>query len=490
MQKLTCEMCGGNDLVKQDGLYVCQHCGTKYSVEEAKRLFKNGTVEIDNSRKLDNLYVLARRAIDEKDFKSAQQYYEEILLEQPEKWEPVFHATYFKTLNNCETEDVIDSVQFMSNKLKTTFVLLENDIEGNQEEKARLIATDVKQLGHKLFEITSNSLYGDNYETPDQDTKKIYIERVRYIYSLLKDLVQFLDRYTESATIKIKFDIKKQGVRLLYILLSDVSGNDKEWVNRRIKEDCSEILAYDHDSDYEYILSSLSHKTESDKIEEKDATSVIDSKPKMKYGCLRILLGLFALLVVFTAFCGTGEKGSVETNKDTKTVASVPTMQVTVPSDDLQKFFMELNFDIKPSNVENLAKQYNLLFKKIGRGGGTTSKGTLNYKIGISEKAIDFSKDARGDNVHIEFDIGKNNSFMKAVYQKEGYYSDVILLKYGYYFELGQRNDTNKEKHGYYYYNADLGSKMNDKKYRPPYEKYDTAKEAFIRMLTYKKRKD
>ena len=28
------------------------------------------------------------------------------------------------------------------------------------------------------------------------------------------------------------------------------------------------------------------------------------------------------------------------------------------------------------------------------------------------------------------------------------------------------------------------------REYRPPYEKYDTAKEAFIRMLTYKKRKD
>ena len=35
MQKLTCEMCGGNDLVKQDGLYVCQHCGTKYSLEDS-----------------------------------------------------------------------------------------------------------------------------------------------------------------------------------------------------------------------------------------------------------------------------------------------------------------------------------------------------------------------------------------------------------------------------------------------------------------------
>jgi len=33
LQKLTCEMCGGNDIVKENGLYVCQHCGTKYSVE-------------------------------------------------------------------------------------------------------------------------------------------------------------------------------------------------------------------------------------------------------------------------------------------------------------------------------------------------------------------------------------------------------------------------------------------------------------------------
>ena len=29
---------------------------------------------------------------------------------------------------------------------------------------------------------------------------------------------------------------------------------------------------------------------------------------------------------------------------------------------------------------------------------------------------------------------------------------------------------------------------MNDKEYRPPYEKYDTAKEAFVRMLLIRKR--
>ncbi len=30
-------MCGSNDIVKKDGLYVCQFCGTKYSVEDAKK---------------------------------------------------------------------------------------------------------------------------------------------------------------------------------------------------------------------------------------------------------------------------------------------------------------------------------------------------------------------------------------------------------------------------------------------------------------------
>ena len=36
MNKLTCEMCGSNDLIKEGGCFVYQMCGTKYSVEEEK----------------------------------------------------------------------------------------------------------------------------------------------------------------------------------------------------------------------------------------------------------------------------------------------------------------------------------------------------------------------------------------------------------------------------------------------------------------------
>lgn len=35
---LTCELCGSTDLVKQDGVFVCQACGAKYSVEAAKEM--------------------------------------------------------------------------------------------------------------------------------------------------------------------------------------------------------------------------------------------------------------------------------------------------------------------------------------------------------------------------------------------------------------------------------------------------------------------
>lgn len=38
MKQLTCELCEGTDFVKQDGMFVCQNCGTKYTVEEAKKM--------------------------------------------------------------------------------------------------------------------------------------------------------------------------------------------------------------------------------------------------------------------------------------------------------------------------------------------------------------------------------------------------------------------------------------------------------------------
>lgn len=68
MKQLTCEMCGSTELVKQDGFFVCQTCGCKYSVEEAKKMMIEGTVEVtgsvkvDDTSKIENYFTMAENA--------------------------------------------------------------------------------------------------------------------------------------------------------------------------------------------------------------------------------------------------------------------------------------------------------------------------------------------------------------------------------------------------------------------------------------------
>ena len=96
LKALACEMCGCTDMIKQNGFFVCQSCGTKYSMEEAKKMMIAGTVNIagtvkvDMSERLQNLYTIARRAKDEENYENAAKYYELILQEDPQSWEASF----------------------------------------------------------------------------------------------------------------------------------------------------------------------------------------------------------------------------------------------------------------------------------------------------------------------------------------------------------------------------------------------------------------
>lgn len=41
MKKMICEICGSQSIRKENGVFVCQECGTEYSLEEAKNLLKD-----------------------------------------------------------------------------------------------------------------------------------------------------------------------------------------------------------------------------------------------------------------------------------------------------------------------------------------------------------------------------------------------------------------------------------------------------------------
>ena len=78
MKQLTCEMCGSTDLIKDGGVFVCQTCGCKYSVEEAKKMMVEGTVEIQgsvqvqNTAQLESLLKLAHSSFESKNYAQAE----------------------------------------------------------------------------------------------------------------------------------------------------------------------------------------------------------------------------------------------------------------------------------------------------------------------------------------------------------------------------------------------------------------------------------
>lgn len=82
---LTCELCGGSEILKKDGVFVCETCGTKYSLEEARKLMGqkpvevSGTVAIDNSTQISNLIELAEIAAEGNDISGVINYCHKII---------------------------------------------------------------------------------------------------------------------------------------------------------------------------------------------------------------------------------------------------------------------------------------------------------------------------------------------------------------------------------------------------------------------------
>ena len=140
MKQLTCEMCGSTDLVKQDGVFVCQSCGTKYSVEEAKKMMVEGTVDvsgstvkIDTSDELENLYQIARRAKNEKNAENAAKYYDMILMKHPTSWEAAFYTVYFRAMQ-CKIAEIQSAAISIQNCLKNVLMLIHDHVSPDQQE--------------------------------------------------------------------------------------------------------------------------------------------------------------------------------------------------------------------------------------------------------------------------------------------------------------------------------------------------------------------
>ena len=156
MKQLTCELCGGNDLVKDGGFFVCQHCGTRYSVEEARKMMIEGTVDITGSTvKVDNTDLVqkylanARRAKEKEDWEDTKKYYNLVEQNDPSNIEAIFYSTYAQVkvaLLEAETKDKRQGV--FNTLIKGVSVIDDNYDDSNEEHYNLLfeIYDDIENL--------------------------------------------------------------------------------------------------------------------------------------------------------------------------------------------------------------------------------------------------------------------------------------------------------------------------------------------------------
>lgn len=119
MKQLTCEMCGSTDLLKQDGVFVCQSCGCKYSIEEDRKMMVEGTVEVagtvkvDDTAKIENYLDLSQNAYDSGNGQSAYDYANKALEIAPKNsraWIAKMKSIeYIGTLGDLKLMEVIEA---------------------------------------------------------------------------------------------------------------------------------------------------------------------------------------------------------------------------------------------------------------------------------------------------------------------------------------------------------------------------------------------
>ena len=109
MKAIQCKVCGSSELTKKDGVFVCDYCGTKYSLDEVRKMMIEGTVEVTGTVRIDSSeqnrgkIQLALDAYIDMDYDRADALADEVILNDS----TLSDAWYIKALVNKDSNYVL-----------------------------------------------------------------------------------------------------------------------------------------------------------------------------------------------------------------------------------------------------------------------------------------------------------------------------------------------------------------------------------------------
>ena len=206
MKAIVCEMCGSQEFAKQDGMYVCQHCKTKYDPEEAKKLMieVSGSVKVDNSDLVQKSLQNARRAKQKEDWEETEKYYNLVEQNDPSNIEAIFYSSYAKARNSLIESD-LHKREAAFNVLKKSVSIIDDNYTLEKEDEEKII---IENITNDFFAMTeskftydvNNQLLGINFEKCK--TIEFFTELA---YEFIESLLNIINKYPDSGKSKIEY---------------------------------------------------------------------------------------------------------------------------------------------------------------------------------------------------------------------------------------------------------------------------------------------
>lgn len=189
MKQIVCEVCGSNDLVKEDGCFICQYCGAKYSPEEAKRLIVevNGKVDVsgskvtvDNTSFVERSLESARRAKAKEDWEECEKYYNMVEQYEPTNIEAIFYSSYGKARMALVDSDRFkreQKIKVLKNSISVIDDNYDNSPDKYEENKVLIQNINADLLSMMNSSFVMNTVNNGNYTSNDSSyTFDMFIE--------------------------------------------------------------------------------------------------------------------------------------------------------------------------------------------------------------------------------------------------------------------------------------------------------------------------
>ena len=212
LKALTCEMCGSTDMIKQNGVFVCQSCGTKYSLEEAKRMMIAGTVNVAGTVTVDNSAFIqksldnARRALSKDDWEEVEKYYNIVERESPKCIEAVFFSSFGKAMCSLTDQEYFKRQQKFDVLIKSISVINDyyEETQENKEAALRRICDAVEHMNFVEFVYDANNWGGvgsrgwtEKLLKSVQDAVVIELKQIQEVHKDEKYLQELINKLSD-----------------------------------------------------------------------------------------------------------------------------------------------------------------------------------------------------------------------------------------------------------------------------------------------------